>query len=64
MSRQKKNQYFHLTGSLKRVGKYVGQGKRHSIEVAVVENPILKKVVSVLGSEVRVTFRKIIPFCA
>ena len=53
LSKEKKNWYFHLIGSVKKVGKYVGQGKRHSIAVAVVENTTLRReVVLVLGSEV------------
>ena len=33
-----KNRYFHLTRSLKRIGKFVGRGSRRSIAEAVCEN--------------------------
>ena len=35
---KKKNRYFHLVGSLKKIGKYVGRGNRRSIAAAVVQN--------------------------
>lgn len=39
---QKKNRYFHLSQSLKRLGKYVGRGKRRSIAQAAIENTALQ----------------------
>ena len=40
-----KNRYFHLSGSLKKIGKYVCRGKKRSIADAVVENSSLQKEV-------------------
>lgn len=51
---ERKNRYFHLSGSLKKVGKYVARGNRRSIATAVVENTTLRgEVISLLCKEVR-----------
>ena len=51
---EEKSRYFHLSGSLKKIGKYVGRGKKRSIAVAVVENASLRgEVVSSLCNEAR-----------
>ena len=51
---EEKNRCFHLSGSLKKIGKYVGRGKKGSIAVAVVENASLRgEVVSSLCNEAR-----------
>ena len=48
------NKYFHLTASLKKIGKYVGRGKKCSIANAVVENTSLRReVVSALCTQSR-----------
>ena len=44
---EKKNRYFHLTGSLKKIGKYVGRGNKRSIAAAVVQNVVLRREVVV-----------------
>lgn len=40
--KQEKNRYFHLSKSLKKVGKYIGRGNKRSIATAVVENAALQ----------------------
>ena len=40
-NKDKKNRYFYLSQSLKKIGKYVGRGKKRSIAKAVVENSTL-----------------------
>ena len=40
-----KSRYFHLSRSLKRLGKYVGRGKRRMIAKAVVDNVALRQEV-------------------
>lgn len=40
-----KSRYFHLSRSLKQLGKYVGRGKRQMIAKAVVENVALRQEV-------------------
>ena len=50
---QRKNRYFYLSRSLKKIGKYVGRGKKRSIAEAVIQNSALKyEVVVALGREV------------
>ena len=57
-----KNKYFHLTASLKKIGKYVGRGKKRSIANAVVENTSLRReVVSALCTQSR---KEIIKLCS
>ena len=49
---QKKNRYFHLSGSLKKIGKYVGRGNKRSIAEAVVDNSAIRgEVVCALMSK-------------
>ena len=40
---QVKTRYFHLSKSLKRLGKYVGRGKKSSIVTAIMSNPQLRE---------------------
>ena len=48
-TQDKRNRYFHLSSSLKRIGKYVGRGNRRSIASAIVQNTTLKgEVISML----------------
>ena len=57
---QQKNRYFHLSGSLKKIGKYVGRGKKRSIANAVVENTSLRsEVVSALSKEAHKEIKKL-----
>ena len=37
-SSEQRSRYFHLTDSLKKVGKYMGRGKRKSIVKAILES--------------------------
>ena len=51
---ERKNRYFHLSGSLKKVGKYVGRGNRRSIAAAVIQNTSLRgEVLSSLCKEIQ-----------
>ena len=51
---ERKNRYFHLSGSLKKVGKYVGRGNRISIAAAVIQNTSLRgEVLSSLCKEIQ-----------
>lgn len=51
---ERRSRYFHLTNSLKKVGKYVGRGNRKSIARAVIGNPNLRHhVVQAVAREVR-----------
>ena len=51
---ERKNRYFQLSRSLKKIGKYIGRGNRRSIASAVIQNPSLKKeVVSSLCKEIQ-----------
>ena len=53
-NKDKKNRYFYLSQSLKKIGKYVGRGKKRSIAKAVVENSTLRdEVIFTLGRAVR-----------
>ena len=41
MAGEQKSRYFHLTNSLKMVGRFLGRGNRRSIAQAVLQNPNL-----------------------
>ena len=52
--------YFHLSRSLKQLGKYVGRGKRQMIAKAVMENATLQQeVVGQIGRASRTEIMKI-----
>lgn len=54
------NRYFHLSASLKKIGKYVGRGKKRSIANAVVENNSLQgEVVSSLCIQAHKQMKKL-----
>lgn len=56
----KKARYFHLSQSLKKLGKYVARGKRRSIAHATVENGELRhEVVTAIGNAARKEIKKI-----
>ena len=56
----KRNRYFHLSGSLKRIGKYVGRGNRRSIAAAIVQNTTLRgEVISLLCREAQQEIKKL-----
>ena len=58
----KKDRYFHLSGSLKKIGKYIGRGKKRSIAGAVADNnSLLSEVVSSLCSEAHKEIKR---FCS
>ena len=58
--KERKNRYFHLFRSLKKIGKYVGRGKKRSIANAVIENSTLRKeVLLALGKAARKEISKI-----
>ena len=51
---ERKSRYFHLSGSLKRIGKYIGRGNRRSIAAVVVQNSRSKdEVVSSLCKDIQ-----------
>ena len=61
MSRgDRKARYFHLSRSLKKLGRYVGRGKARSIAAAMVENNVLRhEVVIAIGNMARNELKKI-----
>ena len=48
---KQKTRYFHLSRSLKKLGKYIGRGKKHSIVSAIMNNPHLHPHVVVCCSQ-------------
>ena len=51
---KRKTTYFHLSRSLKRLGKYVGRGKKSSIVDAILSNPQLREhMVTAIAKEVQ-----------
>ena len=57
---EKKARYFHLSRSLKKLGRYVGRGKRRSIAQATVENGALRhEVVLAIGNAAHKEIKKI-----
>ena len=57
-----KNRYFHLTRSLKRIGKFVGRGSRRSIAEAVCKNESLRSQVVLAMS--RIIRKEILDICS
>ena len=50
----RKTRYFHLTKSLKTLGKYVGRGTKTSIVAAIMSNPQLRNnIVTAMAKEVQ-----------
>ena len=57
---QKKNRYFYLSRSLRKIGRYVGRGNKRSIAEAVIQNSALcHEVVTALGRALRKEIGKI-----
>ena len=51
---ERKNRYFLLSRSLKKIGKYISRGNWRSIASAVIQNPSLKKeIVSSVCKEIQ-----------
>lgn len=57
-----KSRYFHLTRSLKRIGKFVGRGSRQSIAKAVCENESLRPQVALALS--RIIRKEVLSICS
>lgn len=57
---QRKTRYFHLSRSLKKLGRFVGRGNKESIVKAVMENPHLHEfVVRAISKEVQGELKEI-----
>ena len=60
MCKEKIGIYFYLSRSLKKIGKYVGRGKKRSIAEAVIQNNALRnEVVAALGTAAHKEISKI-----
>ena len=60
MAGEQKSRYFHLTNSLKRVGRYLGRGNRRSIAQAVLQNPNLRHhVIDEVAKGIRKEIKKL-----
>ena len=57
---KRKTRYFHLSKSLKRLGKYVGRGKKSSIVTAIMSNPQLREHIgTAIAKEVQKELKEI-----
>ena len=57
---QAEDKVFHLSRSLKMLGKYVGRGKKNSIVSSVMSNPHLRsRVVTVMAKDVQKELQEI-----